>query len=1165
MELCRLDLAAFGPFTDHLLDFESSGATLHVVYGANEAGKSSALRALKALLYGIPARTTDNFIHAHQEMRVAGCLRSQNGESLDFVRRKGRKDTLLSVEGDPLEPMALKALLQGVSADFFESLFGIDHSALVRGGEEILDQKGEVGQALFSAALGSQVLHQLLDELDAEADDLFRPQASTRKINTAVKAYSELQREIREKSLSSTLWNSKRREVEKAASRLNDVTEDNSAYVSELNRLRRIKRVQPKLARRKELLQQLADLGDVVVLSEDFSKRRQQALRKLETAQELNHKILNNNSELSDQLKAILINEVLLDKGEAIEELHQRVGAHRKAMQDRPDLEVRCSRLLSDANKQLQEIRPNLELNDVELLRPVYGRRHRITELGARQQRLIAAVTSVDKGLHETEAALQECREQLMNLAEPGSADALRSVLNAARKEGDLERALDAGCKELEMLEQLGSNELARLPLWKGSMREIVVLPLPSSESINRFEESYDLVDRQQQRLTEKQEELTESRYTTQVQIGEVRGAGEVPTEERLDESRGERDKLWNLLRRHWIENENIDSEVSALDTGSSLPDQFEQRIVDADTISDRLRREADRVLQLAALTVHLQEVEQRAGRIAQQLLESADKGRQIDREWLQLWRPCGIEPLSPREMREWLVRVEKLQDQANEMDNKKKENKEMKVKYKKLYNLIEGELSVLGKAPEMATSLDKLLVLAENLLTTIEQLAERRQMLLKDETRLKQKLRSLDSDRHQEARELDAWKLQWQEAVDGLGLTLDASPSEANALIEKIGELFGKLDEAHMLQQRIDGIDRDAGVFRKQVEQVVEQVSEDLSGLAEEDAVVRLSALLSGNRDRQSRRETLQKQLHKLRREKSDSAETIRSMRERLKALCDEAQCSDPDGLEAAERSSGDYLQLKKDQADLEQQILEAGEGASLADLESEAEHVDADRLPAEITALERSIEEELQPLQRQLAEEKGRLHKELELMDGSDTVALLAEEGQSLLADIRSHTEHYVRVKLAARILRDQIEDYRKQNQGPLIKRASEHFSVLTGNSFASLQTDINSKDEPVLVGIRPNDARVHVDGMSAGTRDQLYLALRLASLEKYIHSAGPMPFIVDDILVDFDDQRSIAALERLAELSRKTQVILFTHHMRLVEQARGLGEERVQIHEL
>lgn len=1166
MELCRLDLAAFGPFTDHLLDFESSGATLHVVYGANEAGKSSALRGLKALFYGIPARTADNFIHAHQEMRVAGCLRSQNGELLDFVRRKGRKDTLLSVEGEPLEPMALKAFIQGVSAAFFESLFGIDHSALVRGGEEILDQKGEVGQALFSAALGSQVLHQLLDELDAEADELFRPQASTRKINTAVKAYSELQREIREKSLSSTQWNSKRSEVEKATSRLNDVTEDISASVSELNRLRRIKRVQPKLARRKELLHQLADLGEVVVLSEDFSKRRQQALRKLETAQELNHKILNNNIELNDQLKAISINGVLLDKGEAIEELHQRVGAHHKAMQDRPDLEVRCSRLLSDANRQLQEIRPNLELNDVELLRPVYGRRHRITELGARQQRLIAALSSLDKGLHETEAALQECREQLLNLAEPGSADALRSVLNAVRKEGDLEHALETGRQELEILEQQGAAELARLPLWKGGMEDVVMLPLPVRESIKRFEESYDLVDRQQRRLTEKQEELTESRYKTQGQIGEVRGACEVPTEERLDESRSERDQLWNLLRRRWVENENIDSEVSGLlDTGSSLPDQFEQRVVDADAISDRLRREADRVLQLAALTVHLQEVEQRAARITQQLLESADKERQIDREWLQLWQPCGIEPLSPREMLEWLGRVEKLQEKAKSIELKNIENNKLRNKLRIKYSLIEEELAVLGKAPDQTTSFDKLLVLSENLLTTIDQLAERRQMLLEEQTRLNQKLRSLDSDKHQEAREYDAWKSQWQEAVDGLGLTLDASPSEANALIEKIGELFGKLDDAHILQQRIDGIDRDAGVFRKQVKQVVEQVSEDLSGLAEEDAVVRLSKLLSDNRDRQSRRETLQKQLHKLRKEMSDSDETIRSMQQRLKALCNEAQCSDPDGCEAAERSSGNYLQLRRGLADLEQQILEAGEGATLAHLESEAEHADADRLPAEITAMQRKIEEELQPQQRQLAEEKGRLRKELELMDGSDTVALLAEESQSLLADIRSHADHYVRVKLAARILRDQIEDYRQQNQGPLIKRASEHFAALTGNSFASLQTDFNSKDEPVLVGIRPNDARVHVDGMSAGTRDQLYLALRLASLEKYIHTTGPMPFIVDDILVDFDDQRSKAALERLAELSRKTQVILFTHHMRLVEQARTLGEERVQIHEL
>lgn len=190
----------------------------------------------------------------------------------------------------------------------------------------------------------------------------------------------------------------------------------------------------------------------------------------------------------------------------------------------------------------------------------------------------------------------------------------------------------------------------------------------------------------------------------------------------------------------------------------------------------------------------------------------------------------------------------------------------------------------------------------------------------------------------------------------------------------------------------------------------------------------------------------------------------------------------------------------------------------------------------------------------------------KELELMDGSDEAAALADQGHSILANIRSTSERYVRLKLAARILRDEIERYRKENQGPLVKRASEHFAVLTRGSFEGLRTDFNEKDEPVLVGIRPNQERVHVDGMSTGTRDQLYLALRLASLEKYMESAEPMPFVVDDVLVDFDDERSEAALNALAALAEKTQVILFTHHSRVVEQARRLRTPtQVQVHEL
>ena len=66
--------------------------------------------------------------------------------------------------------------------------------------------------------------------------------------------------------------------------------------------------------------------------------------------------------------------------------------------------------------------------------------------------------------------------------------------------------------------------------------------------------------------------------------------------------------------------------------------------------------------------------------------------------------------------------------------------------------------------------------------------------------------------------------------------------------------------------------------------------------------------------------------------------------------------------------------------------------------------------------------------------------------------------------------------------------------------------------------------------------------MEGMSDGTTDQLYLALRLASLETYLKNNEPIPFIVDDILMRLDDRRAMAALQVLAELSTKTQVIFF-----------------------
>ena len=115
---------------------------------------------------------------------------------------------------------------------------------------------------------------------------------------------------------------------------------------------------------------------------------------------------------------------------------------------------------------------------------------------------------------------------------------------------------------------------------------------------------------------------------------------------------------------------------------------------------------------------------------------------------------------------------------------------------------------------------------------------------------------------------------------------------------------------------------------------------------------------------------------------------------------------------------------------------------------------------------------------------------------------------------------------------------------------------FTQLTLGAYLRLRDEVDDAGKPILKGVRPSHAEVAVEQMSEGTRAQLYLALRLATLEQQMQTSEPLPFIVDDILIGFDDHRTRVGLEVLAEVAQQTQVLLFTHHRRVVDLAGDLN---------
>jgi uncharacterized protein YhaN len=148
----------------------------------NEAGKSTALCAMEDLLFGIPHNSPHNFLHDYGSLRV-GALIEADERSLEFRRRKGNRDTLMTGNDTPMPAgeSALGAFLGGADRRFFTRMFCLDHARLRQGGREILDAQDDVGQILYSAAAGIVGLREEIGKMNDEANALWARRASQRK------------------------------------------------------------------------------------------------------------------------------------------------------------------------------------------------------------------------------------------------------------------------------------------------------------------------------------------------------------------------------------------------------------------------------------------------------------------------------------------------------------------------------------------------------------------------------------------------------------------------------------------------------------------------------------------------------------------------------------------------------------------------------------------------------------------------------------------------------------------------------------------------------------------------------------------------------------------------------------------------------------------------
>ncbi|HEX8049195.1 AAA family ATPase, partial [Rhizobium sp.] len=1124
------------------------------IYGPNEAGKSSALSAISDLLFGFPTAAEQSFLHEPTALRVGASIATRNGTTLDFRRRRGRKNTLLMPDGKetPLAEDALAPFLGNLSRDVFERAFGLDSLRLRQGATAMLRSGGEIGSLLFSAASGLTGLSRLRQSLEGEADGIYAQRRSKdRSFYQALDRHDEARKAERDNELKSGDWKKLLAEAAELEAELERLQDQRHQTRQALDRLQKLKTLQPLLAEIDGEKAALEDLADLSAIPDSFADRLERGLNDRRAAEEELRRAQQLAARTGEELSMIRIDDTVLQISDDITQLFADTGNYRSQRQDLP----RVDQELAGYDATLAQLGRRLGFADfahLEKQQPSDAERVRLSELVEEGRRLLLQAQG------NAEQLDSESR-RLATLEKDGSAGRLVDP----RPFSDQLEALAGDLASLARLDgletQISRTETdireaaARLRPPVADIDALFAAPLPDSAEIVAHRETIDAARAGLREASDKLRTYDEQLAEIEQALADAERTGPIVTREQIVGAREARDAQWRSIR-------------DGLTDAGPAPDgkmiaTFTASLAEADHLADAALSDADRVSRHADNRLRQARLLQEREAAAKRLQEREETSAKAQAAFAALFDASGVSAVDPAAMLEWRRGVETLFRERRALRDLLDQRNEAALAETRvspaLKDIAEATGYKSGRLPPGA--------MAEGVRKHLRLLSERWNESRTREGEIgaaRDRLTRLGEQQQDIERRQAAWRNAFGKAVLSLGLSADATLEMAAAALKAWTELPDVLAEHANRQRRVGGMRRDMADFERRLATLAATAGLELDHLPPDAAAEALHARVSAVRGEQKKQDRLEEERQRADAQAAHCSEALATVTAVLADLTsDLPKDTDLSALFSRLRDRARlHARLAESRDRLRQQSEGDGEEAIRAELDG------FERVAAGLEIERLSAEDQRQFITH--GELMARL-RENQLQRSALETGANAEyavfEKLSAEQEAKDLARQWVVLKLAAQMLASSMEAYREQQADPVITRAGELFSLLTGHGFTRLVEEHDDADTLQLLAERAGGERVPLAGLSEGTGDQLYLALRLAFLEDYSARNEPAPLIVDDIFQTFDDERVSAGLKALAGTAERFQTILFTHEMSVVEIAEreiGKGLDLIQL---
>lgn len=1141
MILNKLEIETFGALGGRSFAF---AAPFQLVCGPNEAGKTTLLQAIRGTLFGYPRENPYRF----EGVRATVCkaeLTLGDGRRVAIRRGYPQSQNRLAgeIDGEKIDGDGLQELLNNATPELFQHVFALSLIEIVQGQEGL--KKARVDEAIYSGGMGGLALFQAARkaiEDDREALFLDGPNARNPRINALKREIEELEKGLRAAAVKPDAYKKLCEQAAQSQAEVDALDGRRQTIRPKSIRLDRlVQAIEPSL----RLRQAEKSLAEIVVppgFPADARERRSRIEERRGREEEALEKARGDLEKIDRKLAALALDPALIAQEGAILQLFQELGSVAKAREDLPAVAEKVDQARRYVARRLADLAPHWSEEQAARIDASVPRRRQLETLDQEHQGITTELASAAARIADRARQLEEDRRSLASIAPPGNVEIL--VPLAEQAGDDRARRRDLGKAQTELhqanvrLDQLQNRLAGQAGI---PPERLAALPVPLETQVREFIARFARQD-QRQRDAERDLELAQAKLIDlRKKLDQFDRRQQVPDRDQLRSEREQRDAGWRLVRRKYIDGQDVGEEIAAWigERPAELPDLYEQAVGQADRLADDMQARADDVARREQILQNIEDQENEVANHEKKLHGVQSDQRDLEQAWADLWRPCELRPKSPETMQEWLASHAQFQEQLRQQAAIAAKHDDLRQKADQFADDLRSALGVESAA------IDALLTIAQDRVDAARTAATQRDELQKRIPRYEQEHAALLEQMARLEGRLADWNKRFRAKLVEFDLPEDWDVGLAVTVLTGLSEVVARRDAIPPDELRVRQMQQTLEAFAAATAALCKAVAPDLAGLPPEDAVRRLNSQLVKARDAAQENRSLLAARKDAEKRVRDQQAKLDAANEQLAEQLAEAGAADEAAFQAAAEAFAVRRQRITEIDSLRRELAGMA-GGDLEPFLAELAAADPDALRAE----KQRSDEELAGLDREHARACGQsaIHRQaVEQVEAPAEVGKLQLELEGKRAELRAAVDRWAALTFASTLMKQAVQRFEREHQPALLEKVSELYCQLTRGRYVRIFKPLGEED---LAAEMADGTTKKPEQLSTGAREQLYLAIRLAYARHYCQQHEPLPLVMDDVLVNFDDARADAALEVLLGLGGAHQVIFLTCHQSTID---------------